>query len=153
MEAKKYLQRYEEAICELEALAEEKERLMSILLSITSDSSGEPSSSASADKLGDNVARLVDTVEGIDDSIRRYIEVRDEVLSVIREVMREDINMGKSLHYRYRMFMSPGEAAFNMNYTEASERRYHAAALAKVSEIIARREMMSGNERSKGDIM
>lgn len=143
---KKFLQQYEHATLELEALAEEKERLMSVLLSLTSNLSDEPIGTSSSDKIGDNVSELVDLVRNIDESVKYYITVRDDVLSVIRAVMHEDINLGKSLHYRYRMFMTPCETAFNMGYSEQSERRFHYAALMKASEIIKAKKL-SEHER------
>ncbi|KAB1647981.1 hypothetical protein [Adlercreutzia muris] len=129
------LRGYGRACDELESLTEEHNRIISALYSITSD----PSSSgggSSADKLGGGVARLVDLCNQIDDEIKRYIEARDRARSLVRAVMRSNIQLGQCLHYRYIDRDKPSVAAYRMGYTDRNYRRVHTRALQLAQEII-----------------
>lgn len=138
---KKYLCRYREACDQLDALAEEHDRIISNLMSITARYDGSGGSSGPKDKVGDGVAHLVDLCEAIDDEIRRYIAVRDDVRSIVREVMHENITCGQSLHYRYIMGWKPTVVAEQMGYDESRERAIHRKALERAGEILERREL------------
>lgn len=145
MPVKKYLQRYREATLNLESLSAEHERIMSVLYSITSDPSSDGGGGAGPkDKLGDGVAVLCDLVRSIDDEIMRYASVRDEVLSVVREVMRRDIVLGQCLHYRYVDFRSAYATANDMGYTPGYERSIHKRALAMARDIVNRSGKLRG---------
>lgn len=140
-----YLQRFREATLELESLADERERIMTVLYSITSDPSSEGGGQGSSDKVGSGVANLVDLATRIDDEIKRYIAVRDEVRSVVRSVMHRNVVLGQCLHYRYVDFRSAGTTAYDMGYTTGYERKVHAMALREAAIVIE--ENMSGNAR------
>ena len=101
---KRYLSRYREACDELDSLTEEHERIISNIMSITPSYGGESGSPGAKDKVGDGVAELVDHCRKIDDEIKYYIAVRDDVRSIVREVMHENVTCGQSLHYRYIIF-------------------------------------------------
>ena len=115
---KRYLSRYREACDELDSLTEEHERIISNIMSITPSYGGDSGPSGAKDKVGDGVAELVDHCRKIDDEIKYYIAVRDDVRSVVREVMHENVTCGQSLHYRYIMGWSPIVVASNMGYSE-----------------------------------
>lgn len=139
-EAKKYLERYRNACDELESLAEEHERIISTIYSMTSDPSKEGGSPGGAsDKVGDGVASLIDHCRKTDDEIKYYIAVRDDVKSIVREVMHENIHRGQSLHYRYIMGWNPVVTANQMGYSERQERDIHRKALERAWKIIERR--------------
>ena len=138
---KKYLYRYREACDQLDAMAEEHDRIISNLMSITARYDGSGGSSGPKDKVGDGVAHLVDLCEAIDDEIKYYIAVRDEVRSVVREVMHENITLGQCLHYRYVMGWDPAVTALQMSYTDRQERNIHRKALEKARAIIERRSV------------
>lgn len=137
---KKYLKRYREACDELDALAEEHDRIISNLMSMTANYDGEGGSSGPKDKVGDGVAHLVDHCAKIDEEIKYYIAVRDDVRSIVREVMHENITLGQCLHYRYIMGWDPTVVALQMSYTDRQERNIHRKALECAQRIIDRRE-------------
>lgn len=124
----------------LEGLLEEKERLMSRLVSITASYS-DGGGGGSKDSLGDGVAGYVDLVRRIDDECKVYMQARDDVRAVVREVMHRDIVLGQCLHYRYIEFESPDSCADRMGYEPRHERRLHRKALQVASEAIAERNM------------
>lgn len=138
---KRYLRRYREACDELDALAEEHDRIISNLMSMTANYDGEGGSSGPKDKVGDGVAQLVDHCTKIDEEIKCYIAVRDDVRSIVREVMHENITLGQCLHYRYIMGWEPTVAAMQMNYTDRQERNIHRKALECAQRIIDRRSV------------
>lgn len=138
---KRYLSRYREACDELDSLTEEHERIISSIMSITPSYGGQFISPGAKDKLGDGVAELVDLCRKIDDEIKYYIAVRDDVRSIVREVMHDNITCGQCLHYRYIMGWKPTVVAHNMGYDESRERAIHRKALEKASEILERREI------------
>lgn len=146
------MNRYKLATLELESLAEEKERLMSVLYSVTSDPSDDGGGNG-GDKIGDGVARLVDLVRSLDDEIKSYIDARDDVRSVVREVMHRDITLGQCLHHRYIAFDDPATCASRMGYDTSSERRLHRRALEAAMEIAARSGKLPENTRSNRDIV
>ena len=137
---KKYLRRYRSACDELDALAEEHDRIVANLMSMTARYDGEGGSAGPKDKVGDGVAYLVDLCKTIDDEVKYYIAVRDDVRSVVREVMHENIVLGQCLHYRYIMGWEPTVVALQMSYTDRQERNIHRKALEKAQAIIERRE-------------
>ena len=136
---RKYLAGYREACDELDSLTEEHDRIISNLYSITSDPSGEGGSGAPKDKVGDGVAMLIDHCTKVDEEIKYYIAVRDDVRSLVREVMHENIVMGQCLHYRYINGWKPHISADQMGYSERQERDIHRKALEKASQIMVRR--------------
>ena len=138
---KKYLNRYSMACDELDSLIEEHDRIISNIMSITASYGGEGGSSGVKDKVGDGVAKLVDLCKDIDEEIKCYTAVRDDVRSVIREVMHENIILGQCLHYRYIMRWSPNVVALQMSYTERQERNIHRKALECAAKVIERRDM------------
>lgn len=137
---KKYLYRYRRACDELDALTEEHDRIVSNLMRVTANYGGEGGTTGPRDKIGDGVAHLVDLCQTIDEEIKYYIAVRDEVRSVVREVMHENILSGQCLHYRYIMGWDPTVVALQMGYTDRQERNIHRKALEKAQAIIERRE-------------
>ena len=143
--ARKYLQRFRSATLELDSLSDERERIMTVLYSITSDPSNDGGSQCSSDNVGNGVASLVDLVTRIDDEIKRYISVRDDVRHVVRAVMRRNITLGQCLHYRYIDFRSAETTAYDMGYTTGHERKIHGMALREAAIVIE--EKMSGNAR------
>ena len=136
---KKYLQRYREACDELEGLTEEHDRIISSLYSITPGYGGEGGSPGVKDKVGDGVASLIDLCKDIDEEIKYYIAVRDDVRSIVREVMHENVVLGQCLHYRYIMGWKPVTVALEMSYSERQERDLHRKALERAQTIIDRR--------------
>lgn len=138
---KRYLSRYREACDELDSLTEEHERIISSIMSITPSYGGESGSPGVKDKVGDGVAELVDHCRKIDDETKYYIAVRDDVRSIVREVMHENVTCGQSLHYRYIMGWSPMTVANNMGYSERQERDIHRKALERARKIMERRGM------------
>lgn len=137
---KKHLRRYRQACDELEALTEEHDRIVCSLMSMTARYDGEGGSGGPKDKVGDGVAHLVDLCNAIDDEIKHYIAVRDDVRSIVREVMHENAVLGQCLHYRYIMGWRPTVVAEQMGYDESRERAIHRQALQVASEILERRE-------------
>lgn len=137
---KKHLRRYRQACDELEALTEEHDRIVCSLMSMTARYDGEGGSGGPKDKVGDGVAHLVDLCNTIDDEIKHYIAVRDDVRSIVREVMHENAVLGQCLHYRYIMGWEPTVVAMQMSYTDRQERNIHRKALEKARAIIERRE-------------
>lgn len=133
--AQEILDGYGIACDELASLTEEHDRIISALYSITSDPSASGGGS-SADKLGGGVARLVDLCKKIDGEIKRYIAARDEARSLVRAVMRENIQLGQCLHYRYIDRDRPTIAAYRMGYSDRNYRRVHIRALQLAQEII-----------------
>ena len=129
VDAVAFLERYRDATLNLESLADERERLMTVIYSLTSDPSSDGGAQGSSDKVGNGVARLVDLVGRIDDDVKRYISARDEVRSVVRAVMHYNVVFGQCLHYRYIMFDDPIVCAARMGYSTRNERRVHKAAL------------------------
>lgn len=140
-EIKRYLHGYRAACDELESLTEEHDRIISSLYSITSDPSRDGGSGGGSDKIGQGVADLVDLCSKIDDEVKAYIAVRDDVRSVVREVMHDNITLGQCLHYRYIMGWHPANVAMNMGYSERQERNIHRKALEKAEDILRRREI------------
>lgn len=130
----------------LEGLLEEKERLMSRLVSITASYS-DGGGGGSKDSLGDGVAGYVDLVRRIDDECKAYMQTRDDVRGVVCEVMHRDLVLGQCLHYRYIEFEPPETCASRMGYEPRHERRLHRRALQVASEVIAQKNM-SANVRS-----
>lgn len=137
---KKYLRRYRIACDELDALTEEHDRIISNIMGLTARYDGEGGSYGPKDKVGDGVAKLVDLCGSIDAEVKHYIAVRDDVRSVVREVMHENIVLGQCLHYRYIMGWEPTVVAMQMSYTDRQERNIHRKALEVAAAIIARRE-------------
>ena len=137
---KKYLRRYRIACDELDALTEEHDRIVANLMSMTARYDGEGGSSGPKDKVGDGVSQLVDLCKTIDDEVKHYTAVRDDVRSVVREVMYENIVLGQCLHYRYIMGWEPTVVALQMSYTDRQERNIHRKALEVARAIIIRRE-------------
>lgn len=137
--AQEILDGYGIACDELASLTEEHDRIISALYSITSD----PSSSgggSSADKLGGGVASLVDLCKRIDAEIKHYISARDRAVSLVRAVMRENIQLGQCLHYRYIDRDRPSAAAYRMGYSDRNYRRVHIRAMELAREIIDRED-------------
>lgn len=132
---KKFLQQFEVANTELDTLLEEHDRIVSRLMSMTQSYDGDGGGgSRSPDPMGDGVAALVDLCGRIDAKAKRYIAVRDSVRSVVRAVMRANITMGQSLHYRYIDCDKAATVAYRMGYDERQERRIHQAALRAAAE-------------------
>lgn len=127
--AKKFLQQFETARDELESLAEEHERLVSSIMSITASYDSDGCGGSASDKIGDDIARLVDLRDSIEREVGYYSAVRDHVRRVVREVKLINVTMGQSLHYRYIDCDKPAIVAYRMGYDERQERRIHQAAL------------------------
>lgn len=142
---KKYLRRYRMACDELDSLTEEHDRIISNLMSMTARYDGEGGSSGPKDKVGDGVSQLVDLCKTIDDEVRFYIAVRDDVRSVVREVMHDNIVLGQCLHYRYIMGWKPSVVADQMGYDDSRERAIHRKALQVVAGILERRERVQSH--------
>lgn len=149
----KYLQQYESSTLDLEGLNAERSRLMDMLYPGSSNPTGKISGSGSHDHIGDGVSSMVDVVRDIDEEIKHYISVRDEVRSVVRAVMHRNIVWGQCLHYRYIMFEDPKACAFHMGYPDRSERRIHKLAIKEAQRIIDEREKTTANDRSARDIV
>lgn len=147
VQTKRYLNRYREACAELESLAEEHDRIIGSLYSITSDPSRDGGGGAK-DKIGDGVAALIDHCAKIDEEVKHYIAVRDEVKSLVREVMHRNILCGQCLHYRYVMRWKPSTVALEMGYDESRERAIHRKALEIAEELLKRREMAESHPLS-----
>ena len=137
---KKYLNRYRIACDELDSLTEEHDRIISNIMTMTASYDGEGGGSGPNDKVGSGVAKLVDLCGEIDEEIKCYIAIRDDVRSVVREVMHENIVLGQCLHYRYIMRWDPTVVALQMNYTDRQERNIHRKALECAQGVIDRRE-------------
>lgn len=133
---KRFLRQFEVASTELDTLIEEHDRIISRLMSMTQsyDGDGGGGGGKSPDPMGDGVAALVDLCGRIDAKTKRYIAVRDSVRSVVRAVMRTNVTMGQSLHYRYIDCDKPAIVAYRMGYDERQERRIHQAALRAAAE-------------------
>lgn len=138
---KKYLNRYRIACDELDSLSEEHDRIVSNLMSMTASYDTSGGGSGTKDKVGDGVAKLIDLCKEIDDEIKCYIAIRDDVRSVVRDVMHESIVLGQCLHYRYIMRWDPAVVALQMNYTDRQERNIHRKALECAQRVIDRREL------------
>ncbi len=138
-DAKQYLRRYHEAVLNIESLTAEKERLESSLYSITSDPSSEGGGGLSKDKIGSCVARLTGLIEQISDEIDAYAKVRDDVRSIVRDVMDVNVVLGQCLHYRYIDFRGAVSTAYDMGYSPGNERRIHRRVFEAAARAIKRR--------------
>ena len=138
-QTKRFLQEYKKACMELETLNEEHERIIRSLCSITSDPSRSGGGTMPSDKVGSGVALWIDHCKKVDEEIKYYIAVRDEVRSVVRDVMHHNIVWGQCLHHRYVNGFKPTTVALEMGYDESNERKIHRNALDYASKVIERR--------------
>lgn len=143
---KKFMQSYRAACLELESLQEEHERIISMLYSLTSDpsKSGGTSGNIASDNLGDGVAQLIDHCKKIDEEIKRYIQIRDDVRGIIRKVMHHNIVWGQCLHHRYINGYHPTVVANEMGYEASWERRVHSQALRYVENLLLEEYLEKG---------
>lgn len=126
-----FLMRYRNATMNIESLTAEKLRVESSLHSITANmDGGNGGGSSTADKMGADVARLVDICNRISEEIIEYEKARKEVRRVIDRVWNKNEILGMDLHYRYIDFRTPFTTAHDLGYSTGYERKVHAQALA-----------------------
>ena len=123
------LMRYRFAAMNIESLTEEKSRIESVIYSLAPNFDGGSGGSSEADKMGADVARLVDVCERISDEIASYCEARKDVRRIVGRVFDVNPIYGQDLHYRYIDGKSVSNTAWDIGMSERQERRVHAKAL------------------------
>lgn len=124
------LMRYRFAAMNIESLTEEKARIESVIYSLAPNLDGGSGGSSEADKMGADVARLVDVCRKISTEIAAYCEARKEVRRIVDRVWKQNEILGMDLHYRYIDFRTPYATAHDLGYSLGYERKVHLKALA-----------------------
>lgn len=128
-EVQRFLEKFQEANREIDSLTEERERIRSVLFSITPNYGGDVGAPGVKDKIGDNVPKLVEVERRMDAEIAFYVAVRQDVRNLIRLVTLHNAAWGQCLLYRYVRGWSPKKTAYEMGYAPSTERGLHRDAL------------------------
>lgn len=114
---------------------EEKARLKSLALKITSSLSAEHvSGSANQDKIGDAIAKIIDLGNEIDKSVDEYVNKKKEVITVLEKIQNPD--QLDILYKRYIQYESFEQISSEMSMSYRNVCNIHGKALHTVNELL-----------------
>lgn len=134
MKAKDYLLQIEKLDALIKNKLIEKQQWKDIALGITPQMSGDRvQSSGNQQKMACAVERMVDVEKELDEFVDRLIDTRNEVLSVIEQLDRDEYDF---LHLVYVQQFTLKEVASFKKYSYSWATTFHGNALKKVQKIL-----------------
>lgn len=134
VKAKDFLQQIEKIDALIKNKLIEKQQWMDIALGITPQMSGERvQSSGNQQKMASAVERVVDIEKELDECIDKLVDTRNEVLSVIEQLNREEYDF---LHLVYVQRITLKDVASMKNYSYSWATTFHGKALKSVQKIL-----------------
>jgi DNA-directed RNA polymerase specialized sigma subunit len=134
LRAKEYLQKIGKYDMLIKNKLVEKQRWNDIALGITPQMNGERvQSSGNQQKMACAIERMIDIERELDEYIDRLIDTRNEVLSVIEQLDKEEYDF---LHLVYVQHFTLGEVANMKNYSYSWATSFHGKALKGVQKIL-----------------